>query len=264
LSLKAERAVQPNIQPRFEIKQPDKPQTDRDADLIDLTKDGEDNDEPLQAPNDQDATVNERAALGISEIPELVQKAISADDIILKPAKKDEGGAGSRLYKYNTRIFKKALIFFDTNLDENDKCPVIGIKQPLHTWQLYTAYEMFMNPITTGVNGLLIGLDVGFGKTRMAMLYILARAVLATRWVEVKAEWNADKPKLHLLKSNSDRKACCSSQQGFMVQWPCVWESETREVCDKYLSNSPAVIIGPNGVERHLEKCVESLYLFWY
>lgn len=220
-----QQTVPPVSQPAAEAKQPEKPEPEK---------------VPAPTPNED----NDLQPLSAAEFLELVRIAKNHDDPCLTRAEIDEPDADSRLYKFHPRILKKALIFFNTNIDEDEKCKVQGIKEPLHIWQINDAYRMFMNPITEGVNGLCIGDDVGYGKTRLILLYLRARAQLLDLKKEVDDEWKGKQPHRHLRKTRKRQKECCPSQGSFMVQCPCSMDSDTWDIFD-YMANLPALVIGP-------------------
>lgn len=180
----------------------------------------------------------------------VVRRAYGPDDPILKPAMQDETEADNRLYKIDPVTFKKALRFFNTNLDDEQKCHIKGIKVTTQFWQVYTAYDMFMAPVSRGMSGFCIGLGVGYGKTILTLIYIQARAVLLDLWESVYKEWKHRKTANHLPRSNRDPNRACPSQHKHMILCPCVYRSDSKKVL-RYLANSPVVIIIPPNLKSN-------------
>lgn len=258
-----QRSMTPAVQPPVQVEQPEKPKPEAPPKpLIDLTTD-EPEKEPVQEPNptpDPAASVDGLTPLPADEFLKVVQEAETPDDASLLRAIPDEPDADSRLYKFDPIILKKALLFFDTNINGEGKCSVKRLRDPLHIWQIYTAYEMFTNPVTVGVNGLAIGLGVGFGKTRLTLLYLRARARILHLKDQVDEEWKTGVSKKHLLKDRNAQHARCPSQDDSMVQCPCSWDSDTREILN-YMSDLPALIIGPSSLRDTWMHELEAAYV---
>ncbi|KAF3768206.1 hypothetical protein M406DRAFT_326807 [Cryphonectria parasitica EP155] len=136
-----------------------------------------------------------------------------------------------------------------------------GIARPPHMYQLITVWNILTNPITTGVSGLMIGWDVGFGKTMLTLVFLRIRAELAMQWVEVKREWEAAKKgglveRRHWPEGAQEPQSRCPSyvptyHKGVLegsIQCPCVPGSQSREICEWYLTNTPALIVLPAGL----------------
>ncbi|KAH8754191.1 hypothetical protein F5883DRAFT_650724 [Diaporthe sp. PMI_573] len=185
----------PNIQLAAQVDQPKEPKKSLSPKFFDLIV-------------DEEPALNEQRRLCASEFLKLVQQATSTDDPSLKSAEKDKPGADSRLYKFDPKNFKNVLVFFNTNLDNRNECPILGMMKAAHFRQIYTVYKILMNPITNGVNGLCMALDVGFGRTRLALPYVCATAIIMLLWTQAKAECKTKKPEFHLPNGNKDKNVC--------------------------------------------------------
>lgn len=154
----------------------------------------------------------------------------------------------ARMITVDAAQFRRAERFFQTSKGQDGKYKIKAIAKTIHDYQLYTLYGLFMSPLTTGVNGALIGWGMGFRKTCLILIYLRARARLAELWRKIQEEWRDgfSGDRRHLPNADQPAGACCPAQRGSMVECPCVESSDARRVCETYLSNTPAIIILPS------------------
>lgn len=203
-------------------------------------------DHPPEIPGDQ----------SVREEPEVV--VIPDDD----DNEQDEPNAGGLIF-FDDAILAKAERFFQTSRNTDGKYKVKGIRRPLHMYQLYTTYGVLAAPFTTGVNGGFIGWDVGFGKTMLVLVYLRARAKLAALWSAVRLQWKTQPGKDgdHLDNKEQPPNARCPTQNKLMVECPCVASSDSRQICETYLTNTPAMIVMPPALALGWLKEARAVYV---
>lgn len=159
-----------------------------------------------------------------------------------------------RLDDFDESVFQRALQFFQTTEGKDGKCEIRGQLISFHFYQVYRVFCMLKSPTENGINGMMIDWDTGFGKTLLAWLYLHARARLASRWTEAKAEWE-DRPdeakRRHLpVRCGQAQGASCPTQRKSMVVCPCVEGSDSRRICETYLTDTPALVVMPPALAK--------------
>lgn len=156
------------------------------------------------------------------------------------------------LAHFSEELFQRALRFFNVSQQPDMEYKLIGLKRTLHEYQLLSLYTLLMNPVTTGVNGALIGWDMGLGKTTLMLVIIYLRAVLVRRREEVRAEWKMKPDNRRHLPGQSQQPSTgiqqCPTQSECALQCPCSRTSDSFLLCQTYFTDTPALIIMPPGL----------------
>lgn len=251
-------AVPAPPQPALEVKKPEElqpePEQRPEAPEPEPEQEPEEAQPEPKSPEHIDLTGDEEV-LPADAFLQLVREAETPDDDRLIPGEIEEPGADEKLYKFDIRTLKKALCFWNTNIGEDGKCKVKGMKTSLHIWQIQGGYLMITNACKVSCNGLLIGLDVGFGKTMLVLLYVLGKAVIWTLEREVQDEWKSGNPKNHL---GQKQKGRCPTQDKHMVQCPCSWTKTERRILQLMADLPSLIICPPNLRDTWLEEAERS------